>query len=110
MIFFAQACNQRIQLGVDAAHRGRVMALWVLVFMGTTPIGSLLIGWLSERYGPRTGVWLGGVVSFLAGASVLTYQLRRSGDRLGMQLRPYPRVYVVEEIEEPTASQVPVRV
>ncbi len=61
MIFFAQACNQRIQLGVDAAHRGRVMALWVLVFLGTTPVGSLIMGWLSEQYGPRTGVWLGGV-------------------------------------------------
>jgi MFS family permease len=110
MIFFAQACNQRIQLGVDAAHRGRVMALWVLVFLGTTPVGSLLIGWLSERFGPRTGVWLGGVISFLAGASVLTYQLRRSGDRIGLRLRPYPRLHVVEEIEEPTGSQVPVRV
>jgi MFS family permease len=110
MIFFAQACNQRIQLGVDAAHRGRVMSLWVLVFLGTTPVGSLLVGWLSERYGPRTGVWLGGVISFLAGASVLGWQLRRSGDRISLRLRPYPKFYVVEELEEAAVSQVPVRV
>jgi MFS family permease len=95
MVFFAQACNQRIQLGVDAAHRGRVMALWILVFLGTTPFGSLLIGWLGERYGPRSCVWVGGVVSTLAGASVLVWQLRRSQSRIGLRLRPRPRFYVV---------------
>ena len=41
MIFFAQAANQRVQLGTDAAYRGRVMALYVLVFLGTTPVGAL---------------------------------------------------------------------
>ena len=40
MIYFAQATNQRIQLGTDAAYRGRVMALFMLVFLGTTPIGA----------------------------------------------------------------------
>jgi MFS family permease len=110
MVFFAQACNQRIQLGVDAAHRGRVMALWVLVFLGTTPFGSLFIGWLSERYGPRSGVWLGGVVSFLAGASMLGWQLRRSGSRIGLRLRPRPRFYVVEQPAPPVVAEVPVGV
>jgi MFS family permease len=112
MVFFAQACNQRIQLGVDAAHRGRVMALWVLVFLGTTPVGSLVIGWLSQNYGPRTGVWLGGTVSSLAGASVLVWQLRHSGNRLAVQLRPYPRFYVIEDDADAAAatSQVAVRV
>jgi MFS family permease len=110
MVFFAQACNQRIQLSVDAAHRGRVMALWVLVFLGTTPFGSLLIGWLSERYGPRTGVWMGGLVSLLAGASMLVWQLRRSGSRIGLRLRPRPRFYVVEQPAAPVVAEVPVGV
>src|SRR6185312_11231679 len=59
MIYFAQAANQRVQLGTDAEFRGRVMALYVLVFLGTTPIGALLIGWLSAGYGPRSGIFLG---------------------------------------------------
>jgi MFS family permease len=104
MIFFAQACNQRIQLGVDAAHRGRVMALWVLVFLGTTPVGSLVMGWLSQQYGPRAGVWLGGVVSALAAASMLVWQLRRSGGRITVQLRPRPRFVVTEEPAPAAAS------
>jgi MFS family permease len=96
MVFFAQATNQRIQLGTDAAHRGRVMALFVLVFLGTTPVGSLVIGWLSEKYGPRVGLWGGGIISCLAGVAALVWQLRRSGARLGMTLLPRPRVYVHE--------------
>ena len=57
MIFFAQAANQRVQLGTDPEFRGRVMALYVLVFLGSTPLGSLIIGWCAERYGrgPASG-------------------------------------------------------
>ena len=53
MVFFAQASNQRVQLGVDAAFRGRVMALWVLVFLGTNPVGAPVIGWVAEHFGRR---------------------------------------------------------
>jgi len=95
MIFFAQSANQRVQLGTDAAYRGRVMALYVLVFLGTTPIGALLTGWLSEHFGARSGVWVGGAASLLVAIAALTWQLRRSQSRLGLRFRPRPRFYVV---------------
>lgn len=66
MIYFAQAANQRVQLGTEAHIRGRVMALYVLVFLGTTPIGSLLLGWLAEHAGARSSIWAGGLASVLA--------------------------------------------
>ena len=47
-IYLAQAANHRVQMGVDSAYRGRVMALYVLVFLGTTPIGASLAGWWGE--------------------------------------------------------------
>jgi MFS family permease len=56
MIYFMQATNQRIQLGTDATYRGRVMALFILVFVGTTPVGAPAIGWLAEQFGPRLGI------------------------------------------------------
>jgi hypothetical protein len=56
MVFFAQASNQRVQLGVDAAFRGRVMALWVLVFLGTNPVGAPLVGWVAETYGAGASI------------------------------------------------------
>jgi MFS family permease len=96
MIYFAQAANQRVQLGTDAAFRGRVMALYVLVFLGSTPIGSLVIGWCAEQFGPRSGLWTGGLVSLIATVAVGVLQLRRSGGRIHVGLRPRLHVRVHE--------------
>jgi len=95
MIYFAQAANQRVQLGVDASFRGRVMALWVLVFLGTNPVGAPLIGWVAEHYGAGASIWAGGLISLTAALLALTWQLRRSGARLRMRVLPMPRFYVV---------------
>ncbi|MFI7210766.1 MFS transporter [Micromonospora maritima] len=95
MVFFAQAANQRVQLGVDASFRGRVMALWVLVFLGTNPVGAPIIGWVAERYGAGASIWMGGLISLAAALLALTWQLRRSGARLRMRVLPMPRFYVV---------------
>jgi MFS family permease len=94
MIYLAQAANQRVQLGVDAELRGRVMALYVLVFMGTNPIGAPILGWLAETFGSRSSIWLGGVISLLAGAAALALRLRMAGARLRLALAPVPRFYV----------------
>ncbi|MET7831505.1 MFS transporter [Micromonospora sediminicola] len=95
MVFFAQAANQRVQLGVDASFRGRVMALWVLVFLGTNPVGAPIIGWVAERFGAGASIWMGGLISLAAALLALTWQLRRSGARLRMRVLPMPRFYVV---------------
>lgn len=100
-IFFAQAANQRVQLGSDASLRGRVMALYILVFLGTTPLGALAVGWWAERFGPESAIWLGGLASLLAAAAGLVWQLRRHGEQLRFQIRPLPRLYVVR----PQASE-----
>jgi MFS family permease len=95
MIFFAQATNQRLQLGVDDAFRGRVMAMFVLVFLGTTPVGGPMIGFLSQHFGPRVGIWGGGLVCLVATAAALAWHLHRSGERIRVQWRPRPRVEIV---------------
>ena len=97
MIFFAQSANQRVQLGADAAYRGRVMALYVLVFLGSTPVGGPLIGWFAEVAGAPASIWVGGLVSLVTAAVALALQLRSSGDRLRVRMRPRPRVYVTAQ-------------
>lgn len=77
MIYLAQAANQRIQLGTDPAYRGRVMALYFLVFMGTNPIGAPMVGWLAEAAGARAAIWLGTVVSLVVALLALAVRLRR---------------------------------
>ncbi|MFF3867464.1 MFS transporter [Micromonospora sp. NPDC001898] len=95
MVFFAQAANQRVQLGTDAAFRGRVMALWVLVFLGTNPVGAPLIGWVAETFGAGASIWIGGLISLATALIALAWQLRRSGARLRLRILPMPRFYVV---------------
>ncbi len=100
MIFYAQATNQSLQLGVPAEYRGRVMALFVLVFMGTTPVSGPLVGFVSEHLGPRVGLWGGGLLCFLGAIGALLVHLRRSGERLRVRLRPLH----VEVVEAPSLS------
>ncbi|MFF5080624.1 MFS transporter [Actinoplanes sp. NPDC000266] len=100
-IFLAQAANHRVQMGVDPKFRGRVMALYVLVFLGTTPIGASLAGWWGERYGVASSIWVAGIICFVASAVALVWQLRSSGERLEMTLRPRPRLTLVPPAEDP---------
>ncbi|MFI6762753.1 MFS transporter [Micromonospora sp. NPDC050417] len=95
MVYFAQASNQRVQLGVDAAFRGRVMALWVLVFLGTNPVGAPAMGWVAEHAGANAAICVGGLISLVAALLALLWQLRHEGARLRLRIAPRPRLYVV---------------
>jgi MFS family permease len=57
-VTFAAAVNSTLQLVVAPEMRGRVMALYSVVFIGTTPIGGPLAGWLAESYDPRAALLL----------------------------------------------------
>jgi MFS family permease len=57
-VTFAAAINSSLQLSVEPQMRGRVMALYSVVFLGSTPIGGPLVGWLSEAYDPRAALLL----------------------------------------------------
>ena len=57
----AATINSTLQLAVSPEMRGRVMALYSVVFLGSTPIGAPLVGWLSEAYDPRVALLLAGV-------------------------------------------------
>ncbi len=95
-IYLAQAANHRVQMGVDAAYRGRVMALYVLVFLGTTPIGASLAGWWAGRFGVPSSLWLAGLICLVASLAALLWQLRRTGATLRVRVTPRPRLVVVE--------------
>jgi protein-S-isoprenylcysteine O-methyltransferase Ste14 len=94
MVFFAQSANQRVQLGTEAAYRGRVMALYVLVFLGTVPVSSPVVGWVAEHLGAGASISLGGALSLIAALLALVWQLRHAGDRLEFQVRPVPKLIV----------------
>jgi MFS family permease len=59
------AANATFQMSVAPAMRGRVMALYMMVFMGGTPIGAPIIGWIGQQYGARWTLLGGGAVTIL---------------------------------------------
>lgn len=62
------SANQTVQLSTEPAMRGRVMSIYMMFFLGTTPIGSPLIGWVSDAFGPRVGIAAGGAAAILISA------------------------------------------
>jgi MFS family permease len=65
-VTFAATINSSLQLAVAPHMRGRVMALYSVVFLGSTPIGGPLAGWLSEAYDPRLALLLAASAGLLA--------------------------------------------
>jgi MFS family permease len=56
---FVTLCSTTLQLHSSSAYRGRIMALWVFVYLGTTPIGSIVTGWIISASGPRVALLVG---------------------------------------------------
>lgn len=75
--------NSTLQLNSSPSMRGRVMSLWVVAFLGSTPLGGPLIGFLSEHLSPRAGLATGGLAAIAAGlfgaAAVRHYRHRPAG-------------------------------
>ncbi|WP_417509628.1 MFS transporter [Microbacterium sp.] len=112
--------NGYVQTTTDPALRGRVLALYMAVVMGSTPIGAPIAGWITDIAGPRTAIMVGGIAGLLAMAVGLTWiiasgRLRRhenSRFRLTLDetlpisvVRPDP----VEFSDEVAAATTPIR-
>jgi MFS family permease len=65
-VIFAATINSTLQLAVSSEMRGRVMALYSVVFLGSTPIGAPIAGWLAETYDPRVSLLLAGIAGLSA--------------------------------------------
>jgi MFS family permease len=76
MTLFQATTNSLLQLASRPELRGRVMALYMVMFMGTTPIGGPLIGWVAQTLGARAGLAIGGLSAIVTALVVLVW-LRR---------------------------------
>jgi MFS family permease len=76
MVRYLATTNTLLQLVVDEDYRGRMMGLHTVMFLGTQPLGSLILGGLAERFGVRGATFASGTVS-LAAAAWLAFRLRR---------------------------------
>jgi MFS family permease len=98
-LLFLASANSTLQLASDASMRGRVMALYGLVLLGSNPVGGPLLGWISGRWGPRVGMGVGGVLSLAAAVVAVVTRTGRRWPRL----RPVP----VEAAPQSAVSTLP---
>jgi MFS family permease len=83
-IAFLTASTAIVQMKAAPEMRGRVLALQAIVFLGSTPIGGPILGAVSQVFGPRAGIALGGFAA-LAAAGFGTVAMRRARVRAGRQ-------------------------
>lgn len=76
--------NTAIQMGTDPAMRGRVMSLYMMVFLGGSPVGAPIAGWITDAYGVRAGLAVGGAISAAAAITVGLVLARVGGLRLAV--------------------------
>lgn len=74
---FTTSANSTVQLSVDQQFRGRVMGVYMLLFLGGKPIGGLLSGWLADLFGARAPLLFGGVASLIAALVAAVVLARR---------------------------------
>jgi MFS family permease len=100
-ISFIATANTTLQLSSAPEMRGRVMALYSVAFLGSTPIGGPLVGWIGGTLGPRQAVGVGGVATLVAVAFALRPLLGRHPARLrGGGLEPRDSMLGAEAMGE----------
>lgn len=86
---FSTSAMNILQMSVPSDMRGRVMGIYMLCFLGGTPVGSPVLGWLADVVDPRAPLVFGGVVSVATGLFAGIYLMRHNNLRLRLS-RPAP--------------------
>ncbi|MEJ7765600.1 MAG: MFS transporter [Acidimicrobiales bacterium] len=98
-ISFFSTANARIQLVAAGEVRGRVMALYTMVFLGSTPVGAPLVGWVVQHFGAQVALGGGGLIA--AGAVAVTLLPGALAERRLARAEPNPELDPVEAIPQP---------
>ena len=88
------AANSFVQLAADPHMRGRVMALYMAVFMGGTPVGAPTLGWVAEHFGARWTLIGGGALTVIGTITAAVTFGRRQSVVVTPRLRPRPHLDV----------------
>ena len=99
-VTLAAGINSTLQLAAEPHMRGRVMALYSIVFLGSTPIGGPIAGALSGAFGARAALVMAGAAALLAGAGAWVAFRRAAAAQLS---RPAPAE--AEAVSEPAPDR-----
>ncbi len=96
------SANASVQTTTPPHMRGRVMALYMMVLMGATPLGSPAVGWVGEQLGPRLAIAVGSVATGVVVVAVVVRAVTRG--RLDVAFsprRPFLKVTTIPEVQYP---------
>ena len=99
------AANATIQMSTEPQMRGRVMALYMMVFQGATPIGSPVVGWIGQQFGARWAIGIGGITALVVAVGALLWVGRSTHMRV--RFRPDERPHLL--VTYPQGGRRPVR-
>jgi MFS family permease len=93
-VVYSSSTNGTLQIRADPPMRGRVVALYIIAFMGSTAVGGPLVGVVGQVFGPRASLWVGVIGCAAAVLLALAFGLRERGgvSRPGRARTPSPRV------------------
>lgn len=79
------SANAAVQISTAPQFRGRVMAIYSMIFLGTTPIGAPIVGWIGEQYGARWSMGIGAIITIVAALiaalwGILAWKIRLQWD------------------------------
>lgn len=84
---FMTTANSTVQLSSDASMRGRVMAIYLAIAIGSTPLGAPIVGWVADAFGPRWALCVGAAAGLAAAIVGMRYLAEGSGVRSRRQER-----------------------
>lgn len=100
------AANTVIQLSTEPNMRGRVMSLYLLVFLGSTPVGSPIVGWIAEEWGGRWSIGVGAIASVLVAVAAAWWAKSHWGVEVTYRLRQRPHLAVTHPQRQRLVAEV----
>ena len=97
--------NAMVQTRVDPMVRGRVMALYMAIFMGGTPAGAPIIGWIGDTFGARWTIGIAPIAIGITLAAVAVYLARSENVRVSFETQRRPRLLITTEPVDPEVTE-----
>lgn len=90
MLTMITSANAAIQVSTDPDMRGRVMALYMMVYLGSNPIGAPIIGWIADTWGGRWSLVAGGLVAIVVSVAAAIWAIKTWDVRIEARLSRRP--------------------
>lgn len=99
MLTMLTAANTAVQMSTEPEMRGRVMALYQTIMMGSTPAGALIVGWISQSISPRWGIGIGSVGAFAVAIGAFLWTRRHWDVEVHYRMRRRPHWQIIGPVE-----------